>query len=351
MSSRSKSDFYFRSSPLGEGAFSRVYLARSKYSDELIAVKIMEKSFICKCRPEFVNVKNELSALVALQHDATSHFIISLLFAFQDSKYLYIGTDISYQTLRQYVYNIQTMNENAGQYNTGCVLEVAQFIISQLVVAIQYIHNKNIIHRDLNPSNILLSKEGHVRVADFGASLVGVDPLNPPQASFVGLADYIPPEVLDLKTVSTASDLWALGCLSVYIIVGVSPFFVPLCGRTGAPSAFANEPIDEYATYQEIRQYCRRQAADAPRSNLCGEDVLLLDAEDLVAGLLVSDPEKRLGVAAEEELRGHQFFAGLSWTDLHLNSSPLLSNPNSFQPDSLLDESTERWQDGVDFEF
>lgn len=198
MSSRDKSDFFFSKIVLGTGAFSRVFLAFAKDSNELVAMKIMEKSFI-RNKLEYVNVKNELGALIALQDDAISNCIINLLFAFQDSKYLYIGMEIASGTLRDYIDNMQAINELTGKFNIACDLKTARFLIAELVIAVQYIHQKGIIHRDLNPNNILLSSDGHVRLADFGTAilLVNEDPAKPPLATFVGLADYIPPEVSD----------------------------------------------------------------------------------------------------------------------------------------------------------
>lgn len=138
----------------------------------------------------------------------------------------------------------------------------------------------------------------------------------------------------------------------MHVLTGISPFFVPVGGRKGAPSVFAREPIDEHATYQMIRRHCRLEC-DPERAKLCGDDASLSDADDLAASLCTTSPQQRLGAENAEALRGHRFFAGLPWSDLPRQSSPLVEDWRALKPgvSSKNDVAECDWEDGTAFNF
>ena len=122
--------------------------------------------------------------------------------------------------------------------------------------------------RDLKPENLLLTEDGHVKLVDFGC----VKDLKAPaessserKTSFVGTADYVPPETLSNHTVTSAADLWGLGCLIFQMLAGAPPFRVDLPFR--AHSAGRGKDRDD-------RVICRstvsmRRIRELPKWILC----------------------------------------------------------------------------------
>ncbi|KAJ2844069.1 Protein kinase of the Mitotic Exit Network, partial [Coemansia erecta] len=91
--------------------------------------------------------------------------------------------------------------------------------VAQILDGLSYLHNNAILHRDIKPGNILLLKDGVVKLADFGVARIqnGLD-------TVVGSPYWIAPEVLQLKGATAASDIWSLGCTIVQLVEGKAPY-------------------------------------------------------------------------------------------------------------------------------
>ncbi|KAJ2027341.1 Protein kinase of the Mitotic Exit Network [Coemansia sp. S2] len=91
--------------------------------------------------------------------------------------------------------------------------------VAQILDGLSYLHSNAILHRDIKPGNILLVKEGVVKLADFGVARIqnGLD-------TVVGSPYWIAPEVLQLKGATSASDIWSLGCTIVQLVDGKAPY-------------------------------------------------------------------------------------------------------------------------------
>uniref|UniRef100_A0A1A7X2W3 Serine/threonine-protein kinase greatwall n=1 Tax=Iconisemion striatum TaxID=60296 RepID=A0A1A7X2W3_9TELE len=146
--------------PISRGAFGKVYLARKKCNSRLYAIKVMKKA-------EMVD-KNMASQMKA-ERDALalskSPFVVHLFYSLQTATKIYlvmeylIGGDVK-SLLHIYGYFDQDM---AVKY------------ISEVALALDYLHRHGIIHRDLKPDNMLISNEGHIKLTDFGLSKVKLD--------------------------------------------------------------------------------------------------------------------------------------------------------------------------------
>jgi serine/threonine protein kinase len=138
--------------------------------------------------------------------------------------------------------------------------ELARFYLADVVNAVEYMHASHILHRDLKPENMVVCKgDGHIRLIDFGtAKNLANTALNGP--NFVGTPEYMPPEVIDNKEATAASDLWAIGCIMYQLLTGETPF-------SGGSA---------YLTFLRVQ-----------------DEFISEDACDLITNLLQPDPMKR----------------------------------------------------------
>ncbi|XP_025015677.1 3-phosphoinositide-dependent protein kinase 1 isoform X4 [Ricinus communis] len=202
----------------GVGSYSKVVRAKKKDTGMVYALKIMDKKFITK-ENKTAYVKLERIVLDQLDHPG----IVRLFFTFQDSFSLYMalesceGGELFDQITRK------------GRLSE----DEARFYAAEVVDALEYIHGMGLIHRDIKPENLLLTADGHIKVADFGSvkpmqdSRITVLPnaaSDDKACTFVGTAAYVPPEVLNSSPATFGNDLWALGCTLYQMLSGTSPF-------------------------------------------------------------------------------------------------------------------------------
>ncbi|RZC05941.1 Serine/threonine-protein kinase CBK1 isoform C [Glycine soja] len=307
---------------IGRGAFGEVRLCREKKSGNIYAMKKLKKSeMLRRGQVEHVRAERNLLAEVA------SHCIVKLYYSFQDAEYLYLimeylpGGDIMTLLMRE-----DTLSEN-----------VARFYIAQSVLAIESIHKHNYIHRDIKPDNLLLDKNGHMKLSDFGlckpldcnalstlhenqtiddetlAEPMDVDDadnrsswrspreqlqhwqMNRRKLAFstVGTPDYIAPEVLLKKGYGMECDWWSLGAIMYEMLVGYPPFF-------------SDDPITTCRKIVHWRNHLR----------FPDEAQLTLEAKDLIYRLLC-DVDHRLGTRGANEIKAHPWFKGVEWDKLY----------------------------------
>lgn len=166
-----------------------------------------------------------------------------------------------------------------------------------------------LIHRDIKPENLLLTSDGHIKIADFGSvkpmqdSRITVLPnaaSDDKACTFVGTAAYVPPEVLNSSPATFGNDLWALGCTIYQMLSGTSPF----------------KDASEWLIFQRII------ARDIKFPSHFSEA-----ARDLIDRLLDTDPSRRPGAGSEgyAALKRHPFFMGVDWKNLRSQTPPKLA--------------------------
>ena len=260
---------------LGKGAFGKVLLVHNEELNKYFAMKILKKKFIEKNKQQF-HVKTERKILEIIEHP----FVAKLYYAFQNSEKLYLLTE--YMPGGEMFYHL-----HKDIYFSE---ERTKFYISEIILALIYLHKNNIIYRDLKPENILLDEQGHIKLTDFGLSKI-VNNINKDKTyTICGTPEYVAPEVLLNKGYNKSADWWSLGIV----------LYEMLCGET--PFKEARERLDINIYYKPIYQ------------NKLISDI----AFDLIQKLCEINVNLRLGSSDNEfeEISKHKFFNGIDWKKL-----------------------------------
>jgi len=190
---------------LGSGGFGSVFLAKDTWLDIKVAIKVPHKQ-----SQELFKLLKEPRLQAALNHPN----IVRMISAEKEDKTFFM--------VMEYVRG-KTMEKILQKEK---VLDVEQAIdyTKQLCAGVDHAHKNKIIHRDLRPSNIMISEEGTVKITDFGTSAWLQ---NVPYASTrIGSPPYMAPEQFQGKA-TFSSDVYSIGCILYEMIIGRPPIFDP----------------------------------------------------------------------------------------------------------------------------
>ncbi len=192
---------------LGEGTFGKVFLVKNLENDEIFAMKILDKKFI-SCTNQTEHTLSERKLLEQINN----RFIIHLEYAFQSSDKLYFITEFAQGG--ELYYHLD---------NEGCFsIERVKLYLAEIIIALNTLHEQGCIYRDLKFENLLLDKEGHIKLTDFGLSKV--DLISDKAHSLCGTPGYISPDIYNPEGYDKRSDYFCLGLLMYQMIEGKSPF-------------------------------------------------------------------------------------------------------------------------------
>jgi serine/threonine protein kinase len=190
---------------LGSGGFGSVFLAKDTWLDIKVAIKVPHKQ-----SQELFKLLKEPRLQAALNHPN----IVRMITADKENKTFFM--------VMEYVRG-KTL-EKILQKEKVLEVELAIDYTKQLCAGVDHAHKNKIIHRDLRPSNIMISEEGTVKITDFGTSAWMQ---NMPYASTrIGSPPYMAPEQFQGKA-SFASDIYSIGCILYEMIIGRPPIFDP----------------------------------------------------------------------------------------------------------------------------
>ncbi|KAG6732534.1 hypothetical protein I3842_01G182900 [Carya illinoinensis] len=316
---------------IGKGAFGEVRICREKSTGHVYAMKKLKKSEMLR-RGQVEHVKAERNLLA----EVDSNCIVKLYCSFQDEEYLYLimeylpGGDMMTLLMRK---DILTEDE-------------ARFYVAETVLAIESIHKHNYIHRDIKPDNLLLDRNGHMKLSDFGLckpldcsnlqekdfslgnNLSGAlqsdgrpSPVAPKRTqqeqlqhwqrnrrmlaySTVGTPDYIAPEVLLKKGYGMECDWWSLGAIMYEMLVGYPPFY-------------SDEPMST----------CRKIVNWRTHLKFPEEANLSPKAKDLISKMLCN-VDQRLGTKGADEIKSHSWFKGIEWDKLYQMKAAFIPEVN-----------------------
>ncbi|KAF8476680.1 AGC/Akt protein kinase [Russula ochroleuca] len=258
---------------IGKGSFGKVMQVRKRDTQRIYALKTIRKAHIVD-RGEITHTLAERLVLSRV----TSPFIVPLKFSFQSEQKLYLvlafvnGGELFHHLQRE-----QKFNE-----------ERSRFYSAELLLALEHLHDLDVVYRDLKPENILLDYTGHIALCDFGLCKLNMKD-NDMTNTFCGTPEYLAPEILNGAGYNRTIDWWTLGVLLYEMLVGLPPFY--------------DEITDKM--YEKIL-----------RDPLLFPDEVSPPARTILTGLLTRDPAQRLGVNGADEIKRHPFFDKIDWRRL-----------------------------------
>ncbi|XP_075287249.1 serine/threonine-protein kinase 36 isoform X2 [Opisthocomus hoazin] len=247
---------------VGEGSFGRVYKGRRKHSAQVVALKFIPK--VGRSEKELKNLQREIEIMRGLHHPN----IIQMLDSFETDKEVVVVTDYAEGELFQILEDDGSLPEDQ-----------VQTIAAQLVSALYYLHSHRILHRDMKPQNILLGKDGVVKLCDFGfARAMSIHTMV--LTSIKGTPLYMSPELVEERPYDHTADLWSVGCILYELFVGTPPFYTSSIFQL--VSLIVKDPVKWPAAISPV-------------------------FKSFLQGLLMKDPRQRL---SWPELLSHPFIAG-----------------------------------------
>ncbi|EDX16682.1 GD24858 [Drosophila simulans] len=197
---------YAVSSLVGQGSFGCVYKATRKDDSKVVAIKVISKRG--RATKELKNLRRECDIQARLKHP----HVIEMIESFESKTDLFVVTEFALMDLHRYL-----------SYNGAMGEEPARRVTGHLVSALYYLHSNRILHRDLKPQNVLLDKNMHAKLCDFGLArnmTLGTHVLT----SIKGTPLYMAPELLAEQPYDHHADMWSLGCIAYESMAGQPPF-------------------------------------------------------------------------------------------------------------------------------
>ncbi|XP_022924966.1 serine/threonine-protein kinase RHS3-like isoform X1 [Cucurbita moschata] len=356
---------------LGYGDIGSVYLVELRGTDTFFAMKVMDKASLAS-RNKVVRAQTEREILGLLDHP------------FLPTLYSYFETDKFYCLVMEFCSGGNLHSLRQKQPNKYFTEEAARFYASEVLLALEYLHMLGIVYRDLKPENLLIRDEGHIMLSDFDLSLrcsvsptlvksssvnvngssttghagtngggsggilddefavhgcmqpsnflprilpskknrksksdfglfVGgalpelmAEPTNVRSMSFVGTHEYLAPEIIQGEGHGSAVDWWTFGIFLYELLHGTTPF------KGSGNRATLFNVVGQPLRFPETPQ-------------------VSLQARDLIRGLLVKEPQKRIAYRrGATEIKQHPFFDGVNWALVRSAMPPHVPEPVDF---------------------
>jgi CRP-like cAMP-binding protein len=257
---------------LGKGSFGHVQLVQYPPTGQIFALKAVSKQQIVQTGQQG-HIMSEKRVMAMLDHP----FLIKLHGTYKDPDRLFFLLEVCLGGELFSVLRARTFFDE----------DTARFYAASVVLAFEFMHSKNIIYRDLKPENLLLDKDGYLKVTDFGFAKI----VTGRTYTLCGTPDYLAPEIVAGKGHGKGVDWWTLGILIYEMLSSYPPFY----------------DEDPMKTYAKIMH-----------GKIAFPSHFSKEAISLISKLLHHKPTKRLGVVkgGASLIKEHPWFAGFDWDAL-----------------------------------
>ncbi|XP_077318817.1 serine/threonine-protein kinase PLK2 [Lithobates pipiens] len=252
---------YCRGKVLGKGGFAKCYEMTDLTTNKIYAAKIIPHSRVSK-----PHQREKIDKEIELHRTLNHRHIVQFYHYFEDKENIYIL--LEYCSRRSMAHILKTRKVLTDP-------EV-RYYLKQIVSGLKYLHEQEILHRDLKLGNFFINENMELKVGDFGLA-ARLEPMEQRRRTICGTPNYLSPEVLNKQGHGCESDIWALGCVMYTMLLGRPPF----------------ETTNLKETYR-----CIREAKYSLPSSL------MSSAKHLIASMLSRNPEDRPSL---EEIIQHDF--------------------------------------------
>eukprot|EP01135_Chromosphaera_perkinsii_P007627 Nk52_evm83s914 gene=Nk52_evmTU83s914 len=206
MPNESSLDHFLVGECIGKGGFGCVYKGLNTLNGTVVAIKKVKTSQMSRSAQSAMMM--EIDLLKKLNHPNIVKYIG------------FVKTRDHLNIILEYIENgsLHNICKKFGQFPETLIA----VYIKQTLGGLVYLHEQGVVHRDIKGANILTTKEGHVKLADFG---VAVQMADSQENDVVGTPYWMAPEIIELNGASTASDIWSLGCTVIELLSGHPPYY------------------------------------------------------------------------------------------------------------------------------
>jgi len=289
---KSKLDKYEKLEKIGEGTYGVVYKAKDKATKELYALKKIRLESEDEGIPS--TAIREIALLKELQHPN----IVRIHDVIHTNKKLILVFEFIDYDLKKFLQS----------FDKGIDIKVVKSLLYQLVRGIAHCHQMRVLHRDLKPQNLLVSKEGVLKLADFGLARAFGIPVKNYTNEVVTLWYRAPDILLGSKNYSTSIDIWSIGCIFVEML-NLKPLFPGSSEQDQLKKIFklmGNPDPDVWPGLVELPDWKAEnyeKSTAEPLSKICPR--MDSDGLDLLDKMLRCNPAERI---AAKDAMNHAFF-------------------------------------------
>ncbi|XP_012522330.1 cyclin-dependent-like kinase 5 [Monomorium pharaonis] len=287
---------YEKLEKIGEGTYGTVFKAKNRETHEIVALKRVRLDDDDEGVPS--SALREICLLKELKHKN----IVRLYDVLHSDKKLTLVFEHCDQDLKKYFDSL----------NGEIDLDIVKSFLYQLLRGLAFCHSRNVLHRDLKPQNLLINKNGELKLADFGLARAFGIPVKCYSAEVVTLW-YRPPDVLfGAKLYTTSIDMWSAGCIFAELANAGRPLFPGsdvddqlkrIFKMLGTPTEETWPDLTTLPDYKPFPQYHPTQGLAQVTPKLPSR------GKDLLQRLLVCNPALRLSA---EEAMTHPYFNDLN---------------------------------------